>query len=161
MGEDRRLAFLLRAWKRGAVCGDEKSNFTTASLPSLSAAFSASSMPAPSMPPRRPDSSASPRPASTNCARLGRAAVRPSTPSPAAVPTGASGADSVRAFLQQFVPLGKPLNFQLVADEMKRLFGFVRARSSVETFLITHLPLLLPAPPPRIRIYRKKFARSR
>ena len=43
---------------------------------------------------------------------------------------------------------------------MNRLFGFVRARSSVEAFLKTHLPLLLPAPPPRIRIYRKKFARS-
>ena len=71
--------------------GMKKSNFTTASLPSLSAAFSASSMPAPLMPPRRPDNSASPRPASTNCARLGRAAVRPSAPSPAAVPTGASG----------------------------------------------------------------------
>ena len=63
--------------------------------------------------------------------------------------------DNVRAFLQQFVPLGKPLNFQLVADEMKRLFGFVRARSSVEAFLKTHLPLLLPAPPPRIRTYRR------
>ena len=38
---------------------------------------------------------------------------------------------------------------------MKRLFGFVRARSSVEAFLKTHLPLLLPAPPPRIRTYRR------
>jgi hypothetical protein len=61
----------------------------------------------------------------------------------------------VLAFLAQFVPLASPPNFQLVADELKRLFGFVRARSSVEAFLKTHLPHLLPAPPPRIRTYRR------
>jgi hypothetical protein len=63
--------------------------------------------------------------------------------------------DNVRAFLEQFVPLAKPPNFQLVADELNRLFGFVRARSSVEAFLKTHLPHLLPAAPPRIRTYRR------
>ncbi len=61
----------------------------------------------------------------------------------------------VLAFLAQFVPLASPPNFQLVADELKRLFGFVRARSSVEAYLKTHLPQLLPTPPPRIRTYRR------
>jgi len=55
--------------------------------------------------------------------------------------------DDVRAFLEQFVPLAKPPNFQLVADEMTRLFGFVRARSTVEAHLKRHLPHLLPAAP--------------
>ena len=63
--------------------------------------------------------------------------------------------DDVLAFLAQFVPLASPPNFQLVADECKRLFGFVRARSSVEAFLKSHLPHLLPTPPPRIRTYRR------
>ncbi len=61
----------------------------------------------------------------------------------------------VRAFLAQFVPLASPPNFQLVADELKRLFGLVRARSSVEAFLKSHLPQLLPAPRPRLRTYRR------
>jgi len=66
----------------------------------------------------------------------------------------------VLAFLEEFVPLARPPNFQLVADEMKRLFGFVRARSSVEAHLKIHLPHLLPAPPPRKRGHRR-FRRAR
>jgi hypothetical protein len=57
--------------------------------------------------------------------------------------------------LEQFLPLSCPPNFQLVADELKRLHGFVRARSSVATYLKKHLPHLLPAPPPRLRAYRR------
>lgn len=61
----------------------------------------------------------------------------------------------VLAFLELFLPLSRPPNFQLVADELKRLHGFVRARSSVESYLKKHLPHLLPTPPPRIRSYRR------
>jgi hypothetical protein len=38
---------------------------------------------------------------------------------------------------------------------LHRLFGFVRVRSSVEAFFKSHLPQLLPPPPPRIRTYRR------
>ena len=62
---------------------------------------------------------------------------------------------SVVAFLELFLPLSRPPNFQLVADELMRLHGFVRARSSVEAYLKKHLPHLLPIPPPRVRSYRR------
>jgi hypothetical protein len=149
------------AWKRGAVCGDEKKQLYHRLPPEfvrrILCEFNAGTLDAASA-----------------AGQLGIAKTRLYELRSAwsgrreAFRSIASGGahrgvwpDNVRAFLHQFVPLGKPLNFQLVADEMKRLFGFVRARSSVEAFLKTHLPLLLPAPPPRIRIYRKKFARSR
>ena len=36
----------------------------------------------------------------------------------------------VLSFLKEFLPLQRPPNYQLVADELIRLYGFKRARSS-------------------------------
>ena len=139
----------------GAACGMKRNNSSTAFLPSLSAAFSPISMRATSTRPRRPRNWASPKPGSTNCAPRGWAG-REAFHSKASggAHRGLWPAD-VCAFLAQFVPLASPPNFQLVADELKRLFGFVRARSSVEAFLKSHLPQLLPTPPPRLRTDRR------
>ena len=66
----------------------------------------------------------------------------------------------VIAFIEEFLPLANPPNYQLVADEMKRLFGFVRARSSVEARIKMHHPHLLAAPPRRKQCHRR-FRRAR
>ena len=63
-------------------------------------------------------------------------------------------------FLQEFVPLQKPPNFQLVADELARRFGFKRHRQSVATFIRTHLPNLIGQPEPRPKA-RRRWERSR
>lgn len=48
-------------------------------------------------------------------------------------------------FLLEFLPLQNPPNYQLVADELRRLCGLVRARSSVEAHVKAHYALLVPA----------------
>lgn len=58
-------------------------------------------------------------------------------------------------FLRTFVPLENPPNFQLIADELLRLYGMQRARSSVEAYIKTHLPQLIQAPNPKPRPYRR------
>ena len=58
-------------------------------------------------------------------------------------------------FLEGFLPLQKPPNFQLVADELERLCGFQRSRSTVEAYVKTHLPHLVPRAVRKPRIYRR------
>ncbi|MCX6846949.1 MAG: hypothetical protein NTU84_10420, partial [Verrucomicrobia bacterium] len=61
----------------------------------------------------------------------------------------------VIGFLMGFLPLQIPPNFQLVADEMERLHGFKRARSTVEAYVQNHLAHLIPQLEPKTRIYRR------
>jgi len=65
----------------------------------------------------------------------------------------------VRSFLEEFLPLQKPPNYQLVADEMLRLHGFRRARSSVEAYVKAHLAHLIPKAEPKSRV-RRRFRRA-
>jgi hypothetical protein len=52
-----------------------------------------------------------------------------------------------KIFLEEFLPLQNPPNYQLVADELDRLCAVVRARSSVEAHVTAHYAHLVPAPP--------------
>jgi hypothetical protein len=63
-------------------------------------------------------------------------------------------------FLEEFLPLQNPPNFQLVADELKRLCGLVRARSSLEAHVKAHDAHLVPSPARQPRVYRR-FRRAR
>lgn len=58
-------------------------------------------------------------------------------------------------FLNGFLPLQSPPNFQLVADEMERLHHFKRARSTVEDYVKNHLAHLIPQPERKPRTYRR------
>jgi hypothetical protein len=80
---------------------------------------------------------------------------------------GASGGDrsgpwprAVVEFLQGFLPLQKPPNYQLIADELERLCDFKRARSTVEAYVKQHLAHLVPAELASPRTYRR-FRRAR
>jgi hypothetical protein len=66
----------------------------------------------------------------------------------------------VQAFLKAFLPLQKPPNFQLVADELENRFGFKRHRESVAAFARTHFPDLICPPEPRPKA-RRRWQRSR
>ena len=68
--------------------------------------------------------------------------------------------EKVRAFLQDFLPLQNPPNYQLVADELQRLCDFKRARSCVEVHVKTHFSHLVPAAVRKNRAYRR-FRRAR
>ena len=65
-------------------------------------------------------------------------------------------------FLKAFVPLQKPPNFQLVADELASRFGFKRHRQSVAAFVRTHFPDLIgqsqPCPKARRRWERARLS---
>ena len=63
--------------------------------------------------------------------------------------------EKVRAFLQDFLPLQNPPNYQLVADELQRLCDFKRARSCVEVHVKTHFSHLVPAAVRKNRAYRR------
>jgi hypothetical protein len=52
-------------------------------------------------------------------------------------------------FMDEFLPLQKPPNYQLISDELERLFGFKRARSCVEAYAKSHFA-------DQLSIYRKK-----
>lgn len=67
---------------------------------------------------------------------------------------------TVATFLEGFLPLQNPPNYQLVADELERLCGFTRARSSVEAYIKSHFAHLVPAPQRKPRTYRR-FRRAR
>ena len=80
---------------------------------------------------------------------------------------GSSGGDHLmpwppeaRSFLEGFLPLQNPPNYQLVSDELLRLCGFSRARSSVEAYVKTHFSHLAPAPERKHRTYRR-FRRAK
>jgi hypothetical protein len=64
------------------------------------------------------------------------------------------------AFLKEFLPLQKPPNFQLVADELQTRLGFKRHRESVAAYARTHFPELLCQPEPRPKA-RRRWQRSR
>ena len=68
--------------------------------------------------------------------------------------------EAATAFLREFIPLQTPPNYQLVADELLRLHGLSRARSTVEAYVKTHLPELIPSPQRKPRTYRR-FRRAR
>jgi hypothetical protein len=63
-------------------------------------------------------------------------------------------------FLKEFLPLQRPPNFQLVADELAARLGFKRHRQSVAAFASTHFPNLIcpSAPLPKAR---RRWERSR
>jgi len=65
-----------------------------------------------------------------------------------------------KTFLEEFLPLQNPPNYQLVADELDRLCGVVRARSSVEAHVKAHYAHLVPTPQRKPRVYRR-FRRAR
>ena len=64
------------------------------------------------------------------------------------------------AFLKEFLPLQKPPNFQLVADELETRLGFKRHRESVAAYARTHFPELLCQPEPRPKA-RRRWERAR
>lgn len=61
----------------------------------------------------------------------------------------------VLRFLEEFLPLQQPANYQLITDELLRLHGFKRARSSVEAYVKAHLAHLVPAVKRERKIYRR------
>ena len=61
----------------------------------------------------------------------------------------------VDSFLTGFLPILNPPNYQLVCDEMERLHGFKRARSSLEAYVKIHFPHLVSAPVRKLRTYRR------
>ena len=61
----------------------------------------------------------------------------------------------VDSFLEVFLPLQDPPDYQLVADEMERLCGFKRARSNVEAYVKSHFAHLVPVPQRKPRTYRR------
>jgi hypothetical protein len=63
-------------------------------------------------------------------------------------------------FLQAFIPLQKPPNFQLAADELALRFGFKRHRQSVAAFVRMHFPDLICQPEPRPKA-RRRWERAR
>jgi hypothetical protein len=63
-------------------------------------------------------------------------------------------------FLKAFVPLQKPPNFQLVADELDIRFGFKRHRQSVAAFVRTHFPFLISQAEPHPK-GRRRWERAR
>jgi hypothetical protein len=66
----------------------------------------------------------------------------------------------VHAFLRSFLPVQNPPNYQLVCDELVRLCGFTRARSTVESYVKSHFAHLVPKPPRKNRVYRR-FRRAK
>ena len=61
----------------------------------------------------------------------------------------------ILGFLEEFLPLQSPPNYQLVADELLRLHGFKRARSSIAAYAKTHLAHLVPATKRDRKVYRR------
>lgn len=61
----------------------------------------------------------------------------------------------VHDFLNSFLPLQNPPNYQLVCDELERLCGFTRARSTVEAYVKRHFSHLVITPPRKQRVYRR------
>ena len=83
-----------------------------------------------------------------------------SPPSSRAATIGRTGLPKAIAFLKEFLPLQKPPNFQLVADELETRLGFKRHRESVAAFARTHFPNLICQPEPRPKA-RRRWERSR
>ena len=95
--------------------------------------------------------------------RLRRAWLR----QPAAFSLRASGGDphaawplEVQRFLKAFLPLQRPPNYQLVADELVARFAFHRDRKSVAAHARAHFPLLVRALEP-VAQPRRRWERAR
>ncbi len=77
------------------------------------------------------------------------------------VPGGSGGGHrgawpaEVLGFLEKFMPLQRPPNYQLVADELLRLHGFKRARSSIEAYAKTNLAHLVAGEKSKRKVYRR------
>jgi hypothetical protein len=73
----------------------------------------------------------------------------------------AAWSDEVHQFLQTFLPLQRPPNFQLMADELASRFAFHRDRKSVAAYARRHFPQLVsasaPVPKPRRRWERARL----
>ena len=67
---------------------------------------------------------------------------------------------TVHDFLEVFLPLQKPPNYQLVCDELTRLHAFTRARSTLEAYVKLHFPHLVPSPQRQPRTFRR-FRRAK
>lgn len=67
--------------------------------------------------------------------------------------------EEVCKFLDDFLPLQQPPNYQLIADELLRLHDFRRARSSVEAYVKAHYADQIPTPK-RIPRVRRRFRRA-
>jgi hypothetical protein len=63
------------------------------------------------------------------------------------------------AFLKEFLPLQKPPNFQLVADELQTRLGFKRHRQSIAAFARARFPNLIRQSEPRPKA-RRRWERS-
>lgn len=68
--------------------------------------------------------------------------------------------EEVQKFLESFLPLQRPPNYQLVADELATRFAFQRDRKSVAHYARRHFPLLVSAPAP-IAKPRRRWERAR
>lgn len=55
--------------------------------------------------------------------------------------------EPVDAFLKEFIPHSRPLNFALLADELARRFEFRRSRAAVAAYVRQRFPRLIPALP--------------
>ena len=68
----------------------------------------------------------------------------------------------IRRFLAAFLPLQRPPNYQLVADELVARFAFHRNRKSVAAYARSHFPKLVralePVPKPRRRWERSRVS---
>ena len=66
----------------------------------------------------------------------------------------------VQQFLQSFLALQRPPNYQLIADELAARFAFQRDRKSVAAYARHHFPLLVSVPSP-IAKPRRRWQRAR
>jgi hypothetical protein len=66
----------------------------------------------------------------------------------------------VQQFLKTFLPLQRPPNYQLIADELATRFAFQRNRKSVAAYARHHFPLLVNSPPPTPKP-RRRWERAR
>jgi hypothetical protein len=63
--------------------------------------------------------------------------------------------ESVRCFLEAFLPDCQPLNYALIADELASRLGFERSRSAVARYISAHFPQAAPRAEPRLRPRRR------
>ena len=61
----------------------------------------------------------------------------------------------VDLFLQSFLPLQRPPNYQLIADELASRFAFDRHRKSVAAYARAHFPTLIATPQRRPKPHRR------
>lgn len=63
--------------------------------------------------------------------------------------------EPVRQFLEEFLPVCKPLNYALITEQLARRFKFERSRAAVTDYIRQHFPKLVaqsrPGPKPRRR----------